>query len=108
MSGESDPTEDLTPWVAGNSSTSPRPRLAGRYEILGLLGQGGMGSVYKARDIELDEMVAVKLLRPDVPLTDYSLERFRREVKLARRVTHKHVARMFDIGEHEGTKFLTM
>jgi TolB-like protein len=108
MSGETDPTEDLTPWVAGGSITSQRPRLAGRYEILGLLGQGGMGSVYKARDLELEEMVALKLLRPDVPLTEYSLERFRREVKLARRVTHKNVARMFDIGEHDGTKFLTM
>jgi serine/threonine-protein kinase len=110
MSGESDVTEDLTPWVESGSAsqTGPRPLLAGRYEILGLLGQGGMGSVYKARDIELSELCALKLLRPDTPLTDYTLERFRREVKLARRVTHKNVARMYDIGEHQGTRFLTM
>ncbi len=107
---ETDPTEDLTPWIAGGGTnqTGERPLLAGRYEILGLLGRGGMGSVYKARDRELEEVVALKLLRPDLPLSAHALERFRREVKLARRVTHKNVARTFDIGEHEGSKFLTM
>lgn len=101
-----DPTQALTPW-AGSAGT-PRELLAGRYEIVGLLGQGGMGSVYRARDTELDELVALKMLRHDGPLGERSLERFRREVKLARRVTHKNVARMFDIGEHGGEKFLSM
>ena len=85
-----------------------RSRIGGRYEILGLLGSGGMGAVYKARDVELDEIVALKMLRPELLDSAAVLERFRREVKLARRVTHANVARTYDIGEHEGEKFLTM
>ncbi|MBX3191161.1 MAG: protein kinase [Labilithrix sp.] len=81
---------------------------AGRYEVLGLLGSGGMGTVYRARDRELEEMVALKVLRKELASSPGALERFRREVKLARRVTHKNVARTFDIGEHEGDRFLTM
>jgi serine/threonine-protein kinase len=82
--------------------------LAGRYELLGLLGTGGMGSVYRARDRELDEVVALKMLRRDLVELPGMLDRFRREAKLARKVTHTNVARTFDIGEHEGAKFLTM
>jgi serine/threonine-protein kinase len=84
------------------------PLLANRYEILGLIGVGGMGSVYRARDRELEELVALKVLRKDLVSTPGILDRFRREVKLARRVTHRNVARVFDIGEHQGDKFLTM
>jgi serine/threonine-protein kinase len=82
--------------------------IASRYEILGLLGSGGMGTVYRARDRELDEIVALKTLRRPIAAAPGVLERFRREVKLARRVTHRNVARTFDIGEHAGAKFLTM
>src|SRR5689334_2759364 len=64
-----------------------------------------MGSVFLARDLELDELVAVKMLLHHDP---HLLERFREEVRLARRVTHRNVARTFDIGEHHGEKFLTM
>jgi serine/threonine protein kinase/tetratricopeptide (TPR) repeat protein len=85
-----------------------RPRLAGRYEILALVGAGGMGTVYRARDLELDETVALKVMRLELLSTPGILDRFRREAKLARRVTHKNVARVFDIGEHDGEKFLTM
>jgi serine/threonine-protein kinase len=96
----------------GASSLAPgsgeRQVLARRYEIEALLGAGGMGTVYRARDLELDEVVALKVLRREVSEAPGILERFRREVKLARRVTHHHVARVFDIGEHEGEKFLTM
>jgi eukaryotic-like serine/threonine-protein kinase len=84
------------------------PLLADRYEILGLIGVGGMGSVYRARDHELEELVALKVLRKDLVSTPGILDRFRREVKLARRVTHRNVARVFDIGEHHGDRFLTM
>jgi eukaryotic-like serine/threonine-protein kinase len=83
-------------------------RIAGRYEILGLLGTGGMGSVYRVRDVELDEVVALKMLRRDLADSPGMLDRFRQEVKLARRVTHRNVARTFDFGDHEGEKFLTM
>ena len=82
--------------------------LGGRYEILGLVGVGGMGSVYRARDRELEETVALKVLRRELVDKPGMLERFRREAKLARRVTHRNVARVFDIGEHQGEKFLTM
>jgi serine/threonine-protein kinase len=85
-----------------------RRLIAGRYEILGLLGSGAMGNVYKARDLELDELCALKVLRPEVAGAPGALDRFRREVKLARRVTHPNVARVFDIGEGEGEKILTM
>jgi len=82
--------------------------LANRYEILSLAGVGGMGAVYRARDKELDEIVALKMLRRELTNDEAVLDRFRSEVKLARRVTHKNVARTFDIGEHDGDKFLTM
>lgn len=82
--------------------------LAGRYEILGLIGVGGMGSVYRVRDRELDEIVALKALRRELSSSSDMQAHFRREVKLARRVAHKNIARMFDIGEHHGQRFLTM
>ncbi|MBX3229489.1 MAG: protein kinase [Labilithrix sp.] len=81
--------------------------LANRYELLGMLGAGAMGTVYRARDRELDEIVALKVLKKELASEDM-LERFRREVKLARRVTHRNVARTFDIGEDGGDRFLTM
>ena len=82
--------------------------IAGRYEVIGLLGVGGMGAVYKVRDRELDEIVALKMLKREIADSPGIVERFRREVKLARRVTHPNVARTFDLGEHEGERFLTM
>ena len=82
--------------------------VAGRYEILGFVGSGGMGTVYRARDRELDEIVALKIMRGELSYDPQALARFRREVKLARRVTHRNVARTFDIGEHAGMVFLTM
>ncbi|MDF2698214.1 MAG: Serine/threonine protein kinase [Labilithrix sp.] len=90
--------------------TSPEespPLLSGRYELLGMLGAGAMGTVYRARDRELDEIVALKVLKKELASADM-VERFRREVKLARRVTHRNVARTYDIGEDGGDRFLTM
>jgi serine/threonine-protein kinase len=101
------PLEGLRQPQATNIDEAP-PLVAGRYEILGMLGAGGMGTVYRARDRELDEIVALKILRKELATSSTMLERFRREVKLARRVTHKNVARTFDIGEHGGDRFLTM
>jgi len=89
-------------------SVANQQRIGDRYEILGFVGAGGMGSVYRARDLELDEVVALKVLSREIVNAPGVLERFRREVKLARRVTHRNVARVFDIGEHQGEKFLTM
>jgi TolB-like protein len=80
--------------------------IAGRYRIVRWLGAGGMGSVYSAFDTELGDTVALKMLHRG--LSVHALERFRREVKLTRRVQHRNVAKMFDIGEHAGERFLTL
>jgi serine/threonine protein kinase len=82
--------------------------LAGRYELLTLLGAGGMGEVYRARDKELDEIVALKVLRADLASAPELVARFRHEVKLARRVTHANVARTFELGRADGVTFCTM
>jgi tetratricopeptide (TPR) repeat protein len=82
--------------------------LAGRYDLLALLGTGGMGSVYRARDRELDEQIALKVIRSDIANQPRALERFRHEVKLARRVTHRNVARTFELGHGDGITFCTM
>ncbi len=86
----------------------PSEPLAGRFRIEALLGQGGMGAVYRARDLLLDEPVALKTLRAEGTHAALLRERFRQEVKLGRRVTHPNVARTFDLGIHEDTWFLTM
>jgi TolB-like protein/predicted Ser/Thr protein kinase len=101
---------DEEPASAQADSAAPLPsrQELGRYRILGLLGSGGMGNVYRALDTELDEVVALKMLRHDLADQQEVVERFRREVKLARRITHRNIARVFDIGEAEGEKFLTM
>ncbi|MET0401213.1 MAG: serine/threonine-protein kinase, partial [Cystobacter sp.] len=81
---------------------------AGRYELLRTLGRGGMGTVYQARDSLVGDMVALKLLELGRDAGPEALERFRREVRLSRRITHPHVARMHDLGTHEGQAYLTM
>lgn len=106
ISGES-ATVALSPDASGELPAMGA-LLGGRYELLGLLGVGGMGSVYRARDVELDEIVAIKMIARELVASPGMLDRFKQEVKLARRVTHKNVARMFDIGEHQNLKFLTM
>jgi serine/threonine-protein kinase len=87
---------------------APATMIAERYEVLGLLGAGGMGRVYRARDSQLDEVVALKMLRKELAELPGMLERFRQEVKLARRVTHANVVRTFDLGQHGDDHFLTM
>ncbi|MBV8762177.1 MAG: protein kinase [Deltaproteobacteria bacterium] len=82
--------------------------LANRYDLLALIGTGGMGAVYRARDRELDELVALKVIRHDLAALPQMGERFRHEVKLARRVTHVNVARTFELGSADGVMFCTM
>jgi hypothetical protein len=82
--------------------------LGGRYEILQLLGEGGMGAVYKARDRELDRPVALKLIRPELASSPSILARFKQELLLSRQVTHKNVIRIYDLGDADGVKFITM
>jgi tetratricopeptide (TPR) repeat protein/predicted Ser/Thr protein kinase len=82
--------------------------LGGRYEILQLLGEGGMGAVYKARDVELEREVALKVIRPEMAEHPEILQRFKQELILARQITDRNVIRIFDIGEAGKTKFITM
>ena len=79
-----------------------------RYELLDLLGRGGMGEVYKAWDAELEMPVALKALRPSLATDPKIMERFRREAKLARRIKHVHVAQMHDLVEWRGQRYLSM
>jgi HAMP domain-containing protein/predicted Ser/Thr protein kinase len=82
---------------------------AGRYRIESILGRGGMGVVYKATDTQLDEMVAIKTLPGDVMTrSPEDLERFKREIRLARKITHRNVLRTYDYGEAEGVYFISM
>jgi serine/threonine-protein kinase len=103
-----------TPTVAlgstsGSAALARGQVFADRYEILGTLGRGGMGVVYRARDRQLDEVVALKLLRPDALAGDPSLlERFKQEIKLARRITHRNVLRTHDFGEALGVPYISM
>src|ERR1700728_2881452 len=96
------------------TSTDPRASLESgmmlgeRYEILKRWGEGGMGAVYKARDHELDRMVALKVIRPELAGHPDILRRFKQELILARQVTHKNVVRIFDLGSADGRKFITM
>ena len=79
-----------------------------RYELIDLIGRGGMGEVYKAWDHELETVVALKSLRAAVAGDPKVLERFRREAKLARRIKHVHVAQMYDLVEWRGQRYLSM
>jgi HEAT repeat protein/predicted Ser/Thr protein kinase len=82
--------------------------IANRYEIEGVLGEGGMGLVYKAMDRVLDETVALKVLRPNFARTPEADRRFRSEIKLARKVSHRNVCRIHEYGEDGGLRYLSM
>ncbi len=83
-------------------------RFAGRYQVIEELGKGGMGRVYKVLDTELKEKMALKLLNQEISLNETMIERFRNELKIARKISHRNVCRMFDLGEEEGTRYITM
>jgi len=81
---------------------------AHRYQIVEELGHGGMGRVYRAVDKKLNEEIALKLIRPEIAADRSTLERFHNELKLARRISHPHVGRMYELMEDAGTHFITM
>jgi len=81
---------------------------SGRYQVIEELGKGGMGNVYKVFDTKIKEKIALKLIKPELALDTEVLERFGREMTLARKIGHRNVCRMFDLGEAEGVHFLTM
>jgi tetratricopeptide (TPR) repeat protein/tRNA A-37 threonylcarbamoyl transferase component Bud32 len=98
--------------VAPVRSFAPDEFVAGRYRVIRFIARGGMGEVYEVEDVELRSRVALKTIRADLADDEISLNRFRREIQLARRVTHPNVCRIFDLGHHLGRRgrvtFLTM
>jgi len=88
------PKEELT-----TGSTFAR-----RYQIIEELGKGGMGKAYKAHDTEINKKVALKLIKPEVAADKKTIERFRNELKFARKIRHNNVCQMYDLGEEKGLK----
>jgi serine/threonine-protein kinase len=86
----------------------PGTLVAGRYRVIGLLGRGGMGEVYRATDLTLAQSVALKFLPEDAATNERLLERFHNEVRIARQVSHPNVCRVYDIGEADGLPFISM
>ena len=80
----------------------------GPYEIVSLLGAGGMGEVYKARDTRLDRTVAVKVLPPQLADDPQFRERFEREAKTISQLNHPHICTLYDVGDQDGTRYLVM
>ncbi len=81
---------------------------AGRYEILQELGKGGMGEVYRVKDKKLDEEMALKILKPAIAADKEMIERFKNELKLARKIAHRNVCKMYDLNEEEDSPYITM
>jgi serine/threonine-protein kinase len=81
---------------------------AGRYQIIEELGKGGMGRVYRVLDKELKEEVALKLIKPEIAKDQKTIERFKNELKTARKISHRNVARMYELMEEGGTHFISM
>ncbi|MHB8817043.1 MAG: serine/threonine-protein kinase, partial [Steroidobacteraceae bacterium] len=95
-------------WSGDTAELAPGTVLAGRYEILSVLGTGGMGSVYRAQDRELDRLVALKVIRPELARNPAIVDRFKQELRLSHKVTHRNVVRMYDLSEDAGMRFVTM
>jgi tetratricopeptide (TPR) repeat protein len=106
-------SEDVTPSYTETLET-PKEKLttgstfAERFQIIEELGQGGMGKVYRALDKKLNEEVALKLIKPEIASDKKVIERFRNELKTARKIVHKNVGRMYELMEDEGAHYITM
>ena len=81
---------------------------AGRYEVIEELGKGGMGKVYRVVDKKIEEEVALKILNPEIAAHKETIERFKNELKFARKISHRNVCRMYDLSEEKETQFITM
>jgi len=93
---------------APSSALNPGTLLGNRYKITDILGVGGMGIVYRARDETLERDVALKVIRPELTENPEIMERFRREILLASKVTHKNILRIHDLGESDGLSYISM
>ena len=87
---------------------TPGSMIGSRYRVESLLGEGGMGAVYKAADLELDRTVALKIVRPELAASGQAMARFKQKLLLASRISHKNILRIHDLGDWNGVKFITM
>ncbi len=100
---------DRTMTLSGIPDEFSRLRVfAGRYEIIEPLGQGGMGTIFRVYDQKTQDEIAIKVLNPEISADDTTIARFRNELKLARRISHKNVCRTFDLSEAGGTFYIAM
>ncbi len=109
----SPPPQPIPPQVTktleiAREELAPGSLFASRYQIIEELGHGGMGRVYRALDKKLNEEVALKLVRPEIAADRSTLERFHTELKLARKISHPHIGRMYELMEEKGAHFITM
>jgi len=107
------PASHASASASAGSSTArtviePGTDLGARYHIEYALGEGGMGSVYKAYDRELDRHIAIKVIRPNLVADASTVQRFKQELLLGSKVSHKHILRIHDLGDVEGLKFISM
>jgi serine/threonine-protein kinase len=111
-------TSDATRVARSSAGAAPPPStptrfapgsiIAGRYRLVALIGRGGMGEVYRAEDLTLDQPVALKFLPEHVAADPVHLAQFHNELRVARQVSHKNVCRLYDLGDADGRRFLTM
>src|SRR5262245_40736707 len=90
------------------AALAPGTSFGTRYRIEGLLGEGGMGAVYRAYDSGLDRMVALKIVRPELASSAGTMARFKQELLLASRISQKNILRIHDLGDSNGIKFISM
>jgi eukaryotic-like serine/threonine-protein kinase len=107
------PLGSSTSGISGSGATdafelAPDSNFGSRYRIEALLGEGGMGRVYKALDVELNRVVALKLINPALAANTEALMRFKQELLLASKISHKNVLRIHDMGDVNGVKFISM
>jgi len=81
---------------------------ANKYQIIEELGKGGMGKVYKVLDTEVHEKIAIKLIKPEIASDKRTIDRFKNELKFARKIRHKNVCQMYDLNKEEGSYYITM
>lgn len=95
-------------WPSSTTTPMPAVSLSARYELLGELGNGGMGVVYKAKDRETGDLVALKVLRKEIAADAEGMARFKHELRVARRITHKNVCRIHEFSRSEDTAYISM
>ena len=106
-------SSDETPYVSRASFISNKKLALGstfaqRYHVIEEIGRGGMGQVYKVLDKEIDEKIALKLINAEIAINEETIERFRKELKFARKISHKNVCRMFDLGKFDDIYYIAM